>query len=412
MLKGNRFRIYPNEKQKEMLEKHFGASRFIYNKLLDIRKLFYKKFKILMYKRTLDFYIQILKECHPWLKDVDAHSLQQANNNLDLAFTYFFKKINKFPKMKSKKRNRVSYQTPDCYQLNLSTSKIYLNKIGWVKIKIHRELFDEEFFNKNLNVTFYKGESILKHINNINFLRSLSISRTPTHKYYINMITDNKLDDPISESYTDILGIDMGISTFASLSTGEKIKNPMFYKSSLKKLQCIQRRADKKVIGSKNRKKAVLKLAKLYEKITNQRSDFQHKLSLRLIRENQAIAVETLTIANMQKDSNLAQSIMDSAWYSFIYKLEYKAKWYGKTLIKIGMFDPSSKTCNVCGYKLKDLALNTREWVCPECRTNHDRDINAAINIKKFATVGTTGRAYGSTSIGSRDEVGSFSTFV
>ena len=179
--------------------------------------------------------------------------------------------------------------------------------------------------------------------------------------------------------------------------TGEKIDHPKFLKSSLQRLKCLQKRVSKKVIGSNNRRKAVKKLAIIHEKISNQRHDFQHKVSKRLISENQAIAVETLNVRGMMKNHKLAQAIGDSAWYSFVLKLSYKAEWFGKTILKIGMFEPSSKTCNVCGFHNSELTLDVRDWECPECKTNHDRDINAAINIKKFAliTAGTAGRACG-----------------
>ena len=186
-------------------------------------------------------------------------------------------------------------------------------------------------------------------------------------------------------SHATLIGIDVGLITFATLSTGEKIDNPKFLKNSLERLKCLQRRVSKKVKGSKNRRKAVYKLAKIHEKISNQRHDFQHKVSNKLISENQAIAVETLNIKGMMKCHNRAQSTGDSGWYSFVLKLMYKAEWVGKTILRIGMWEPSSKTCNVCGYKHPNLTQDIREWQCPECGEIHDRDINAAINIKNFA---------------------------
>jgi putative transposase len=185
-----------------------------------------------------------------------------------------------------------------------------------------------------------------------------------------------------------MIGVDVGLTTFATLSTGEKIDNPKFLKTSLDRLKCLQRSVSRKVIGSKNRRKAVYKLAKLHELISNKRNDFQHKISNRLISDNQAIAVETLNIQGMMKNHNRAQSTGDAGWYSFVLKLQYKAEWLGKTILKIGQWEPSSKTCHVCGYKYQDLTEEIREWQCPDCGTNHDRDINAAINIKNFALMG------------------------
>jgi putative transposase len=179
----------------------------------------------------------------------------------------------------------------------------------------------------------------------------------------------------------------------------KKIEHPKFLKSSLQRLKCLQKRVSRKVIGSNNRRKAVRKLAKIHELITNQRNDFQHKVSKKLISENQTIAVETLNIKGMMSNHHRAQSTGGSAWYSFVLKLQYKAEWFGKTVFKINQWLPSSKTCNICGYMHPNLTENIREWQCPDCKTLHDRDINAAINIKNFAlsTVGTTGRACGLT---------------
>ena len=183
------------------------------------------------------------------------------------------------------------------------------------------------------------------------------------------------------------IGIDIGIKDFAVLSTGEKVENPKYLKNSLKRLTVLQKRVSSKQKGSKNRAKAKQRLAVLHDKITNQRNDFQNKLSFRLVSENQAIALETLNVKGMVKNPHLAQAISDSAWSSFITRLEYKAEWFGKTVLRIGRFEPSSKLCSICGYHNKELQLKDREWECPDCKTKHDRDINAAINIKKFALI-------------------------
>ena len=175
------------------------------------------------------------------------------------------------------------------------------------------------------------------------------------------------------------------LKDFATLSTGEKIENPRYLKNSLQRLKVLQQRVSRKVKGSKNREKAIQRLARCHEKIANQRNDFLHKISFRVVSENQAIAVESLNVGGMMKNHHLAQGIGDVSWSTFFTMLEYKCQRYGKTLLKIGRFDPSSKICNKCGYLKRDLALSEREWICPDCDTHHDRDINAAINIKKFA---------------------------
>ena len=362
MLRGNRYRIYPTKEQKVLMEKHFGSSRFIYNKLLEIKQLFYKKYRINISGFDLKRHLVILKEVYPWLKEVNSQSIQQACINLDKAFTNFFNFGFGYPKRKCKKDHHFSFQVPQHYQLDLSTSKVLLPKLGWIKVKMHRDLFQGN-------------------------LKTATVSRTPTGKYYISILTDDNEEIPEKQKYSKatMVGVDVGLKNFAALSSGEKIEYPKFLKSSLSRLKCLQRRVSKKVKGSNNRRKAVHKLAKLHELISNQRHDFQHKVSLRLISENQAVAVETLNIRGMMKCHNRAQSTGDSAWYSFVLKLMYKAEWYGKTVIKIGMWEPSTKTCNICGYKHPNLTQDIREWQCPDCITLHDRDINAAINIKKFA---------------------------
>ena len=222
-----------------------------------------------------------------------------------------------------------------------------------------------------------------------------------------------------NKKYSELntVGIDVGIKDFAVLSTGEKVDNPKYLKNSLKRMKCLQKRVSRKVKGSKPRDKARKLLSKIHETINNQRNNFQHQLSFKLISENQAIAMETLNVKGMVKNHCLAQAISDSAWSSFVTKLEYKAEWFGKTILRIGQFEPSSKLCNVCGYHNSELSLKDREWTCPNCKTPHDRDINAAINIKKFSlldqnlitldTCGTQGRAYGLVLKREKDEVGS-----
>jgi putative transposase len=328
-------------------------------------------------KVYLDEQLLRYKEMYPWLKEVNSQSLQQANKNLDNAYQRFFKGLGGYPQRKSKKDNN-SFQVPQHYKIDFDFSKIFIPIVGWVKIKMHRQLYEE--FNKGII-----GKDTYSEI-----LRTLTVSRTPTRKYHVSILIEDGIEYPSTQpfSHATMIGVDVGITTFASLSSEEKIDNPKFLKSSLQRLKCLQKRVSRKVIGSNNRRKAVKKLAKIHELVANQRHDFQHKVSLKLISENQAVAVETLNIKGMIKNHKLAQAIADSAWYSFVSKLSYKAANLGKTVLKIGQWEASSKTCHVCGYKIKDLTLKIREWQCPECYTMHDRDINAAINIKKIALLG------------------------
>jgi putative transposase len=360
MINGYKYRIYPNKAQTVLLEKHIGCCRFVYNKLLHIKKVLYEKFRASISEFDLNTHITVLKEIYPWLKEVNSQSLQQASKNLNSAYNHFFKDKSGFPKKKSKKNPLQSFQIPQHYRIE--GKKILLPKIGLMKIKLHRDILQGK-------------------------MKTATISRTPTGKYYISIIVENELEYPEKQefSHATMIGVDVGSITFATLSTGEKIDHPKFLKSSLKRLKCLQKRVSKKVIGSNNRRKAVKHLSRIHELITNQRNDFQHKVSIKLIRENQAIAVETLNIKGMMSNHCRAQSTGDSAWYSFVLKLQYKAEWFGKTVLKIGQWLPSSKKCNVCGYKHPNLTESIREWQCPECKNTHDRDINAAINIKNFA---------------------------
>jgi len=387
MKTGMVFRIYPgNDEQKTLIEKHIGCTRFIYNKLLEYKQIYYDKFRINISLTELEKFIPVLKEIYPWLKEVNSQSLQQARRNLQDAYTRFFKGQNGFPQRKSKKDTNQSFKVSQRYKINLTTSEIFFPGIGWMKIKIHRALLSPEIMENLIEKTIVNGESILERDLNSKYLGMATVRRMPTGKYYVSILTEDGNEYPEVQEYSEstTVGVDLGIKDFAITSTGEKIENPKFLKNSLKRLKTLQRRVSRKVKGSKNRRKAVQKLAVLHEKISNQRNDFQHKVSNDLISENQAVAVESLNIAGMKKNHKLAQAISDAGWGGFVSKLEYKAKKIGKTVIRIGQWEPSTKNCSVCGFHNKEITLDVREWECPECKSVHDRDINAAINIKKF----------------------------
>ncbi len=313
-------------------------------------------------------------------------------------YNNFFKGNSEFPTFKSKRNPVQTFQVTQRYKINLTTSQVWLPNIGWIKFKMHRDLFDHDFINQSIMTTTNdNNDVILEKKHNTDFLRTVTVTQTSTGKYFISILVNDGITEPEKMEFDDnsTIGVDLGIKDFAILSNGEKIENPKHLKKSTKQLETLQRRVSRKQKGSRNRKKAVLKLAKKHEKIANQRNDFHHKVTKKLISENQAIAVEDLNIKGMVKNHCLAQSISDVGWGSFVQKLEYKGDWTGKTILKIGRFEPSSKLCHVCGYQNKDLTLNIRKWKCPSCNTSHDRDINAAINIKQIAlgTVGTTGWA-------------------
>lgn len=361
MLRAFKYRIYPTKEQLEKINQHIGGCRFVYNWALENKIRYYETSKEKLSAYDLNYMLKGLKAENPWLKEVNSQSLQQTNKNMESAFTRFFREKKGFPKFKSKKNPVQSFQIPQHYMVDFEKQLIKLPKIGNVKIIISRT---------------FEGTP-----------KTATVSKTPTGKYFISILVDDGKDIPEKQKFDEstTIGVDLGIKDSAILSNGEKFENPKFLKNSLKKLKVLSRKLSKKVKGSNNWKKAKLKLSRLHEKISNQRNDFQHKLSSKLISENQAIALETLNVKGMVKNHCLAQSIADAGWSSFVTKLEYKAEWTGKTILRIGTFEPSSKICSTCGYYKTDLTLNVREWICPDCKTKHDRDVNAAINIKKFA---------------------------
>jgi putative transposase len=353
--------MYPSPEQISLLMQHIHACRFVYNHSLEQKIRAYEQAGRKLSCFDLNTRLPALKEEHPWLKEVNSQSLQSANKNLDNAFTRFFREKKGFPRFKSKKNPVQSFQVPQHYRVDFDQKRIRFPKIGEVKTIFHR---------------IFTGK-----------MKYATVSVTSTGKWFVSILVDDGKPEPEPAPFSldTTLGIDVGLKDFATLSTGEKVENPRYLKNSLQRLKVLQRRVSRKKKGSKNRQKAIQRLARCHEKVANQRNDFLHNLSFRVVSENQAIAVESLNVGGMMKNHHLAQGIGDVSWSTFFTMLEYKCRRYGKTLLKIGRFDPSSKICSKCGYLKQDLALSDREWVCPDCGTHHDRDINAAINIKKFA---------------------------
>ncbi len=362
MLKAYRYRLYPTEEQKVSMDKHFGCSRFVYNWALDKKIQAYQTSK-----KRLDYFdlakdLTILKEQYTWLGDVYSQCLQSTLRNLDNAFVAFFHKKNKFPKFKSKHNSKQSCQYPQGVRINFTDSTIKLPKIGSIQAILHRS---------------FEGK-----------IKTVTLSKTSTCKYFVSVLVDNEIPLPskLEVGENTITGIDVGLKHFATLSNGIKVDNPHLLSQSEQRLKVLQRRLSKKQKGSISYKKTKRILALQHEHITNQRNDFLHKLSHKLVSENQVtmLSCEDLNVEGMLKNHHLAKAIADVSWCKFNEYLRYKCDWYGKTYMQIGRFDASSKICNECGYTNHELTLVIREWECPQCKTVHDRDINAAINIKKF----------------------------
>ena len=361
MFRGLKVCLYPTPSQKAQIDLNFGATRWFYNWALErsVRLWNEKKQKVNFAEVSAE--LPKLKKLDETklLSDVDAKALTRTVARLAAAYKSFFSGGG-FPKFKSAK-GRQSYNTAIGTKTNLQSCKLCLPKIeGHIKFRGQREI---------------PGK-----------IKSVTISRETTGKYYASFCIDDELPIPEKVEVTEqgIVGIDLGLTHFATLSTGEKIENPRFLKKSLKKLAKRQRQAAKSQKGSNRRKKRQRKVARCHEKVANHRKDFLHKLSTRLIRENQAVAIEDLSVAGMVKHPALSRAISDASWSLFVRMLKYKAGWYGKTVLQIGRFEPSSKLCT-CGVKNQQLTLADRTWTCRNCGKTHDRDVLAANNIKQFA---------------------------
>ena len=360
MEKSFKYRIYPNKKQKELIHKTFGCCRFVYNYYLDKRIKMYENEKKCMRFYACSKDLTKLKNELIWLKEPDKCSLQNSLKDLDYAYEKFFKKQSEYPKFKTKKTHRFSYRTNFMSTSNGGNIKylgkcIQLPKLGYVKTK---------------NKLVPQGKIL-----------SATISLEPSGKYYVSICCTDVKIEKLPKTNKNV-GIDLGLKEFCATSDNEIIQNPKYLKKSLDKLAKLQRELSRKQSGSSNRNKARIKVARLYEHIANQRKDFLQKLSTEIITNYDIICLEDLQVKNMLKNPKQARSIQDVSWSEFVRQLKYKADWYGKQVVQIDKWYPSSQLCNVCGYKNKDTKdLNVREWTCPDCRTFHDRDVNAAINI-------------------------------
>ncbi|MHB1650726.1 MAG: RNA-guided endonuclease TnpB family protein, partial [Thermoplasmataceae archaeon] len=352
MYKAYRFRMYPNEEQKILIEKHIGSCRFVWNHFLDMRNRRYTEIgKGMTYKQTA-LLLPALKKEYPWLNEVNSQSIQQVIMHLDSAFHRFFKKIGEYPVFK-KKRHSGSFTVPQHF--SIEDNHLTIPKF-------------------NTPIRFFKHREIE------GMMRSLTITKKQSGKYYVSILADTEIQtpEPRNVKSESSAGMDVGITEFLTLSDGIQIGNPKNIEKSERKLAKRQRQMAKKKKGSKNRNKARIKIATIEEHIANQRMDFHDKVSDTLTRQYDTIITEDLNVSGMMKNHHLARSISDAGWSSFFTMLKTKAMSRGKNIIEIGRFDPSSKMCSHCGY-IYELKLCERSWTCPECHTRHDRELNAAI---------------------------------
>lgn len=362
--KAYKLRIYPNKEQSELIDKTIGSSRFVYNYYLNERIEKYKNTKESIGKIDCNNHCnRELKKELLWLKECDKFALTNSIYDLNTAYQNFFREIKKgnsnqgFPKFKSKRKSTLSYRTSFTNNnIEVKDNKIKLPKLKWIKFRDSRDL------------------------SNISKIFNVTISKTKTNKYYASVCAEEIIQE--KENTGAMIGIDLGLKEYLTTSNNEVIDNPRWLRSSEDKLKKLQRSHSRKKKSSKNREKARLKLAKQYEKVSNQRRYFQQVLSTRLINENQVICLETLKPSNMVKNHKLAKSIQDVSWYNFTRQLEYKGLWHGRSVVKINQFYPSSQLCSNCGeINVKTKDLNYREYECNNCGLIIDRDYNASINI-------------------------------
>ena len=354
VLKGYKYRIYPTDEQKKFLSQQFGSVRWIYNHFLAKRKDEY-----LNNKKTLTYHddAKALTELksqdgYEWLYNVNSQTLQSALRNLDSAYLRFFKKQARFPNF-HKKSNRQSIKIPQHFKV--VSNYLHIPKLKTtIKIKLHQKIPENQ--------------------------ECLFISRNPSDEYYAVFLCEVEVQELPKSNIS--IGIDLGLKDLAITSEGEVFQNHKFYRKSENRLKFHQKKLSRKKKDSKNKNKQRIKVAKLYQKVSNKRSDQLHKITHQLINENQVIIAESLSVKNMIKNHKLAKSIQDASWGELIRQLEYKSKWYGRTFYQIDKFFPSSKTCNSCQFVIDALPLNIREWNCPKCNQHHDRDLNAALNIR------------------------------
>ena len=364
MLRAYKYRIYPTDEQKVLFAKTFGCCRFVYNWALNLKIEAYKlEKKSVAYKEVQNRMVNELKKENQWLTEVNSQALLNSIRNLDTAYKNFFRDTHAvgFPRFKSRK-NRQSFQCPQHCSVDFGKGTVSIPKAKDIPaVRLRR----------------FKGT-----------VKTVTVSMTPSGKYFASVLVDTAIQElPVSPIQGDTaLGIDLGIKSLAVCSDGRTFDNPKNLQHSLDRLALLQKRLSRKQKGSANRNKARIRVARLQEHIANCRKDNLHKITHVLTHDSQVrtLCMENLNVKGMQSNHHLAQAVGDASFGMFLTMLEYKCRWSGVNLVKIDRFAPSSKTCGQCGYVYKGLKLSERSWTCPECGTHHDRDFNAACNIKEF----------------------------
>ncbi len=350
------YRWYPTDEQKQNLARTFGCARFVYNWALRLRTdAYYQEQKRIYYDETSAMLTQLKQQPeYSWLNEVSCVPTQQALRHLDKAFRNFFEGRAHYPTFKSRHGEQAAEYTTSAFKWD----GIHLRL---AKMDAPLDIVWSRPLPKGCKPT------------------TVTVTKDTAGRYFVSILVEEDVKPlPVVNKQ---VGLDLGLLSMVILSTGEQVGNPQFFRKDEKKLAKASRRLAKKKKGSKNRAKARLKVARHHAKIADRRRDYQHKLSTRIVHENQVICVESLSVKNMLQNHCLAKSISDVGWGEFVRQLEYKAQWYGRTLVKIDKWYPSSKRCSHCGHVLQTLSLDERFWLCPECHTFHDRDINAAKNV-------------------------------
>lgn len=363
MLRAYKYRIYPTDEQKVLFAKTFGCVRVVYNWALDLKSNLYKENEISISRFELQTRLRDgLKREKEWLKEVNSQSLQYSLLQLDAAFKNFFKKNGKYPNFKSK-HDRQSFHNPQHCSVDFKKGVLSIPKAKNIKTVFHRK---------------FKGDKI----------HDVTISKDKDGRYYASILVDT-FDKPLPKKLVTketAIGIDTGLKTFAVCSNGEEFAATHFLKEEKRKLKLLGRKLSKKQKGSKAFNDTKQRIAKIHSRVVHKRMDYLHKITHRLTHENQVgtICVEDLNVKGMLRNKHLAYDISDAGIGIFYTLLAYKCEWYGVNLVEIGRFQPSSKMCSCCGYINKALTLSVRNWTCPECGANHDRDYNASVNIRNF----------------------------